>query len=158
MKHLKLYEQYSKTIFKWKNIQKVDEKIYVNVYQLLEEMYNSIIDTTDSEIVEKKEKEYINLISKLFKGNVITFEPNDSYNTYDDKVTGICDRVTYFSPPDILNDDDDVNYTFAIDSIGLFLKYDEDYNEYILSNDDDLVVVHMDIDPKIYKMMKQYNL
>lgn len=148
MKHLKIYEQYFNTSYEWKSITKVGEKLHVDVYSLMVEFYISVSDNTNPEIVQDKEAEYIEFVAELLEDKVITFNAN-----IDEKITGICKTVEYFSGPFMQND---LNiYEFSIETVGIYLE-DDNY-EYIVSGDDE-VIIHMDIDADIYRNSKKYNL
>lgn len=150
MKNLKLYEEYN--IYKWKNIKKIKDKIYINIYQLADEMERTIINNRDSELVVEMEKEYCKLLGKLLKGKVVTFIPDDSYGTYYNKheTTGICRSISFFSNPY------DIGYYFSVDSMSIYLEDDDE--SYIISNDEELIIIHSDIDPNFYRDTRNFNL
>lgn len=150
MKNLKLYEEYN--IYKWKNIKKIKDKIYINIYQLADEMERTIINNRDSELVVEMEKEYCKLLGKLLKGKVVTFIPDDSYGTHYNKheTTGICRSISFFSNPY------DIGYYFSVDSMSIYLEDDDE--SYIISNDEELIIIHSDIDPNFYRDTRNFNL
>lgn len=153
MKNLKLYEEYN--IYKWKNIKKIKDKIYINIYQLADEMERTIINNRDSELVVKMEKEYFKLLGKLLKGKVVTFIP-DYYNKHE--TTGICRSISFFTNPydsEYLGNEEN-QYYFSIDSMSIYLE--DDKESYTISNDEELIIIHSDIDPNFYRDTKIFNL
>jgi len=158
MKNLKLYEEYN--IYKWKNIKKIKDKIYINIYQLADEMERTIINNRDSELVVEMEKEYCKLLGKLLKGKVVTFIPDDSYGTYYNKheTTGICRSISFFSNPydsEYLGNEEN-QYYFSVDSMSIYLEDDDE--SYTISNDEELIIIHSDIDPNFYRDTRNFNL
>ena len=137
MKYIKSYENHS---FKWKNIWKKDGKLHVSVYALANEMEKSITykDTPGSAIdprkvaISEKEREYVHLVRHLLEGKVITFSCSDCYPS--DWHTGICDKVEFHGGFEYESED-----RFQVEDI-------------------DEVVVHLDIDPEMYRDSKKYNI
>jgi hypothetical protein len=140
MKHLKIYEIFD---YKWKNIEEKNDKLYVNLYGLANEM--SSVAKGNKPLLVKMESEYFDLVRKLLIGKVITFTGED------DDITGVCDDVVFhsgFGPP---SDEDDFQFQY----IEVKTENMED-GENI--EDEDKVIIHLDIDPIFFRSSHKYNL
>lgn len=156
MRYIRTYEGYG---YKWENIIEKDGKLYIQVYELANEMEKyankeretkkfsrggySIPD--DDKIIIEYDDEYRRLIKKLLTGKVVTFSCVDCEET---EHTGICEFVGIY--PGIEAGDDD---TFRTSHI----QIDIENLEYSHNLEGD-VIVHLDIDPEIYKNSSKYNL
>lgn len=151
MKYIKLFE------YEWflgsqtyDSIKNVDGELHVSLYELANEMENSVEDIYPETMV-KKEEEYFKLVRKLLIGNVITFSCADcNENSH----TGICDNV-HFSSGDF-SDGDGADNTEAMFQTQFIHISTEDMNDSHSIEDDD-VTIHND-DPDLYRNMKKYNL
>jgi len=79
MKYIKLFE------YEWflgsqtyDSIEEIDGELHVHLYDLANEMENSVEDIYPETMV-KKEKEYFDLVRKLLIGKVITFSCATDY-------------------------------------------------------------------------------
>ena len=154
MKYIKTYEIH-KVFSKWKNIWEKDGKLHVSLYALANEMEESITykDTPGSAIdphkvaISEKEREYVHLVRHLLEGKVITFSCSDCYPS--DWHTGICDKVEFHG-----GFEDESEDRFQVEHIQIKL---EDLKE-PHNIDIDEIVVHLDIDPEMYRDSKKYNI
>ena len=138
MKYLRSYEGYN---YEWKSIIKKNNKLYVHLYILASEMEMSVDDEHN---ITERETEYFTLVKKLMIGKVITFSSADS-----DVDKGICEDIEFHSGFEFIDDD-----KFQIEYIQIRLEN----MEYAENIDDDLVIIHTEIDPDVYRETKKYNL
>lgn len=151
MKYIKLFEWFGKQHpnYEWKNITIEDGNIVVYVYDLADEMERTVLGT-NKYIIKEKEDEYINLVKKLLLGKVITFTCTECR---EDTHTGICERVEFVGngyPGGPQSPDD----RFDIAAISIELE-DSDMDHNLES---DKIIIHLDIDPQIYRDSKDYNI
>ena len=142
MKYLKSYENSS---YNWKNIYEKNGKLYINLYSLSNEMEKSVFGK-DKYIIAEKEVEYYKLVKKLMIDKVITFSCTDCI---EDKHTGICENIDFEG-----GFEEDNDHAFQLEFIKIKLEGSEDFHNI----DDDLVIIHTDIDPKLYRETEKYNL
>lgn len=154
MKYLKFYESHP---YNWKNIIEKNGKLYINIYALsseIEETLNfkedQILTNKEKDALRNKEKEYRNLIRKLLIENVITFD-----SSYEDNITGICEDVEFHSG---FGDAKPNGFQFEYINIKIEnLNNDEELDEALDIGDED-VIIHLDVDPNVYRDSKKYNL
>lgn len=133
----------------WKNITTEGNRMCVYVYDLANEMEKTVAHS-DKYAVKAKEDEYFALVKKLLIGKVISFTCTDCD---DGKHTGVCDDVEfdgcgYPGGPDVPVDVFDLGY------IRLRLEGMDEAH----AIDDDKIIVHLDIDPEIYRSAEKYNV
>ena len=152
MKYLKTYEIYNAvypafSASLWNNISVKNDILTINVYQLANEMLNSIDenpDNRDEKEVEKMEKEYTDLVGKLLFQKVISFSCGNCLSHHKD----VCDDITFeggFQEPE--------KGFFYVDNISLKLLDDNWHNV-----DDEKIIVYLNEDPELYKATNKYNL
>lgn len=148
MKYLKLYESHP---YNWKNITEKNNKLFINIYQLASEMEDSlnfkkILTLNETQIgrLREKEQEYIKLVKKLLVDKIITFN-----SSYEANLTGICKDVEFHS-----GFGDASPNGFQFEYINIILEDEEE--EFDIGDED--VIVHLDIDPNVYRDSKKYNL
>lgn len=158
MKYIKTYENHN---YKWNNITEKDGKIYINSYKLVNEMQNAANKTRenrkytrggysipdDVDIMLNMEEEYRNLITKLLKNKVISFDDCDFRSHF-----GICYNISFESGPFTFDETIDKD-TFQFEWLSIKLDGSDEYY-----NVDEEIIVHLDIDPKIYKIGNKYNI
>ena len=147
----------------WKNIFQKGDKLHIHIYELANEMESyankqketkkfarggySIPD--DKSIVREMENEYINLVKKLLKGKVISFDDADFGSHF-----GICDSVSFDSNSAPGSPDTPDDNTFNTNFVQIMMmNSDRDW-----LNVDDEVIVHLDIDPEEYKNTDKFNI
>lgn len=148
MKHLKVYEKFpyiSKLDRIFLNGIEFGDNLTVNVYKLAFDFYDNIEDKKNINNLDKAEKDYMDLIKKLFLNNVIEFT---TYNSKE-KVMGICKEIKF----DIDEYDRHDECYFELNFIFLKLENDDVY----IIDDSGLVTIY-DIDPDIYRNGEKYNL
>jgi hypothetical protein len=160
MKFIKTYEGYG---YKWKNIVEKNDKLYINLYQLAREMEYSANNErefkklrrghystpSDIEIISNQECEYRNLIFKLLIDKVISFEDENSNSHF-----GICDRISFESGPSGFVKE--IQYTFQFEYISIRIYEEDEWYNVGAGNKD--VIVHLNIDPEIYKNNIKFNI
>jgi len=142
MKHLRIYENFSK----WINITEKDGVILLNIYGLANEMLDSINEEPDKrtqEEIDEIEKKYASLVRQLLINKVITLYTIDL-----DKHKGICDDVSfegeYITP--------EKGY-FGFGNVFISL---EDADLYLIPDED--VIIHLNEDPEMYRAINKYNI
>lgn len=138
MKHIKLYEGFG---YKWKNIYEEDGNLYINLYKLADEIqFDAINNKYD---LVKIESDYYDLVRKLLIGKVITFY-SEEYGV----ITNICDKIEFYAGFG------KIEGRFKLGFIEIKTENIEDSDNI----DDDKVIIHLNIEPDLFRSTQKYNL